>query len=238
MFPLRSFLRSSTRLSSFRPLIRPSFRPPQRPYYLFNNTPRPASLGARIWLRRDGQPRSKVRGLVITSLLSGLIYATWNTLLVVEALDYEHYLLSTLVYIQRVDYDYSTVSFEGFKEALTYFSDMCAYFCQGDDVPQEMVDAFFRDVATFETDPALRDTVHGIMRDAAAVVHDILAHSKGADATETAVLVINVVDEAMMRLIELTEDVNSDETEKMLRVKRLREQMSAKESSKSYEILG
>ncbi|KAJ7151149.1 hypothetical protein C8R46DRAFT_1123421 [Mycena filopes] len=237
MLPLRSFLRSSTRLSSFRPAARPSFRPQQRPYYLFNNTPRPTSLGARIWFRRDGTPRSKIRGLVITSLLSGLIYTTWNTLLVVEALDYEHYLLSTLVYIQRVDYDYPALK-EGFKESLAYFADLCAYFCQGDDVPQEMVDSFFRDVAAFEADPTLCDTVHAIMRDASAAVHDILVQSKGTDPTETAVLVVNVVDEAMMQLIELTEDVNSDEIEKMLRAKRLREQMSAKESSKSYEILG
>lgn len=169
--------------------------------------------------------------------MSGLFYATWNTLLVVEALDYEHYLLSTLVYIQRVDYDYATVTFADFRGALAYFEELCGYFCQGD-VPQEMLDAFFRDVAAFEARAELRETVHTLVRDAAEAVHDILARSKGADPTETAVLVIDVVDQAMMGLIELTEDVNSDETDTHLRVKRLREQMTAKDASKSYEILG
>ncbi|KAJ7695443.1 hypothetical protein B0H17DRAFT_1055904 [Mycena rosella] len=230
MFPLRSFLRP-TRFQALRPAARlqPFRTPLQRPYYI--QTPRPSSLGARIMFRPDGTRRSKLRGLILTSLLAGLGYATWATLLVVEALDYEHYLLSTLVYIQRVDYDYATVSFADFGAALAYFEELCGYFGQGD-VSPEMVDAFFRDVATF----AARDVVHAIVRDAAGAVHDVLAQSKGADATETAVLVINLVDDAMMALIQLAEDANSDETDKLLRVQRLRAQM--KDSTKSYEILG
>ncbi|KAJ7484765.1 hypothetical protein FB451DRAFT_1025467 [Mycena latifolia] len=230
MFPLRTFLRS-TRLQTLRPASRPSpFRTSlQRPYYI--QTPRPSTLGARIWFRADGTPRSKLRGLVLTSLLSGLAYATWTTLLVVEALDYEHYLLSTLVYIQRIDYDYATVSFADFDAALAYFEELCGYFGQGD-VPQDMIAAFFRDLAVF----GAREVVHGIVRDAAGAVHDVLAQSKGTDATETAVLVINLVDDAMLALIQLAEDASSDETDKLLRVQRLRAQM--KDPSKSYEILG
>ncbi|KAJ7145332.1 hypothetical protein C8R43DRAFT_926778 [Mycena crocata] len=236
MLPLRSFLRP-TRFSSLRSAVRPTPSRPflQRSVYLFN--PRPVSLGARIWFKPDGTPRSKIRGLVITSIVSGLLYATWSTLLVVEALDYEHYLLSTLVHIQRTDYDYSTVTFASFREALAYFAELCAYFGQGD-IPPEMLAAFFRDVASWEGDAALGERVHGIVRAAAEAVHDILTQSKGADATETAVLVINVVDEAMLGIIELAEDINSDETDKLLRIKRLKDQMSAKDSSKSYEILG
>jgi hypothetical protein len=147
-------------------------------------------------------------------------------------------LLSTLVYIQRIDYDFSTVSFENFRAALDYFAEMCAYFGQGDNVSPEMVEAFFRDIAGFETDAALRGTVHTIIRDACEAVHVILGKSKGEDAMETAVMVMNIVDKAMMGLIELSEDVNSDETDRMLRGQRLREQMAAKDSSKGYEILG
>ncbi|KAJ6590614.1 hypothetical protein DFH09DRAFT_908225 [Mycena vulgaris] len=229
MFPLRNFLRS-TRFQALRPAARP-LRPFQRQYYI--QTPRPASLGAKLWFRADGTPRSKVRGIIITSILSGLLYATWTTLLVVEALDYEHYLLSTLVYIQRVDYDYATVSFANFRGALEYFAELCGYFGQGD-VSPEMLANFFRDVAAY----ADHDVVHAIVRDAAGAVHDVLAQSKGADPTETAVVVINLVDDAMMALIQLAEDANSDETDQLLRLQRLRAQMSAKDSAKSYEILG
>ncbi|KAJ7512074.1 hypothetical protein B0H11DRAFT_1699041 [Mycena galericulata] len=237
MFPLRRLLRPA-RLPSLRPAVRsPPLRPLQRSYYY---APRPASWGARIWFRADGTPRSKVRGLVITSLLAAALYATWNTLLVLEVLDYEHYLLSTLVYIQRVDYDYANAELDTFKGALTYFEELCGYFCQGN-VRPEMLAAFFRDLAQFEGADAeggedLGAMVHALARDAAEAVHEILAASKGADAIETAAHVICIVDDAMLALIELTEDVNADETEKLLRVKRLREQM--KDSSKSYEILG
>ncbi|KAJ6499515.1 hypothetical protein C8R47DRAFT_971414 [Mycena vitilis] len=227
MSVLRAVLR--TRL---RPAARPSFRAPQRSYYL--HTPRPPTLGAKIWFRADGTPRSKVRGLVITSLLSGLLYATWQTLLVVEALDYEHYLLSTLVHIQRVDYDYAAVALDSYRGALDYFADMCAYLGQGD-VPPEMLDTFFGDVVAFEHDTQRRDAAHAIVRDAAEAVHGILAGSKGRDATETAARVVDVVDRAMLDLIELAEDVGDDVSGK---IKLLREQMAAKDVSRSYEILG
>ncbi|KAJ7096753.1 hypothetical protein B0H15DRAFT_773949 [Mycena belliarum] len=219
------------RLQASRPASTPfPFRPSlRRPYYV--QTARPATLGARIWFRPDGTPRSKLRGLILTSVLSGLAYATWLTLSVVEALDYEHYLLSTLVYIQRVDYDYATVSFADFDAALTFFEELCGYFGQGD-IPPEMVESFFRDLAATNE----RDIVHNIVRDAAGAVHDVLAQSKHADPTETAVQVIVLVDDAMLALIQLVEDANSDETDKMLRVQRLRAQM--KDASKSYEVLG
>ncbi|KAJ6571697.1 hypothetical protein B0H19DRAFT_1130778 [Mycena capillaripes] len=232
MIPLRHVLRSSLRLQSLRPALRPAFRPPQRPYYM--QTPRPTTLGAKIWFRADGTPRSKIRGLVITSLLSGLLYATWQTLLVVEALDYEHYLLSVLVHIQRVDYDYSTIAFDSYRGALAYFAEVCAYLGQGD-VPPEMLDTFFDDVIAFEQDAERREAAHAIVRDAAEAVHEILARSKGRDAAETAALVVDVVDRAMVGLIELAEDVGEDAASK---IKILREQMAAKDAAKGYEILG
>jgi len=170
----------------------------------------------------------------MASLLTGLVYATWTTLLALEALDYEHYLLSTLVYIQRVDYDYTTIEFAEFSEAMAYFEDLCGYFCNGDVLP-ELLASFFRDIVALES---ARETVHATVRDAARAVHDLLAQSKGADATETAVRVITILDEAMMGLIELTEEASGDETDKMLRIKRLKDQMTPKEASKGYEVLG
>ncbi|KAJ7336262.1 hypothetical protein DFH08DRAFT_749341 [Mycena albidolilacea] len=268
MNPLRSVLRSTPRL---RPPPRPAFRPFQaRPYYV--QTARPATWSARLWFRADGTPRSKIRGLVITSVLSGLVYATWSTLLVVEALDYEHYLLSTLVHIQRVDYDYSTVPFTtSYTASVKYFAEMCAYLAYGEgDISPQMVDQFFADVAAFDdsgadsapsasasssssnasissnsddatSDPDLDDkppqqrrtAAHILILAASAAVHDILARSKGADATETAALVLDVMDQALLGLIALAEDVGEDVREQL---RRLRVQIGGgKERERGYE---
>ncbi|KAJ7637156.1 hypothetical protein FB45DRAFT_742359 [Roridomyces roridus] len=235
MLPLRTLLRP-TRI---QPLRQAFSRTLQRPYYYS----RPATLGARIWYRPDGTPRSKIRGLVTATLASMALYVTWNTLLVVEELDYERYLLGTLVYIQRVDYDaYPTRDeLDTFNGALTYFEELCGYFLQGD-VRPEMLEAFFHDLFHLGDEGVegdlvqLRERIHGLVRTAAEAVHTLLATSKGTDPIETAALAIGIVDDAMLSLIEISEDVGADETEKLLRVKRLREQM--KDSSKSYEILG
>ncbi|KAJ7755369.1 hypothetical protein DFH07DRAFT_743240 [Mycena maculata] len=238
MFPLRSLLRPSlNRLTSLRPAVRP---PQSRPSLLrtYYYPARPASWGAQIWFRADGTPRSKLRGLVLTSLLAGALYATWSTLLVVEALDYERYLLTALVHIQRVDYDYTTAPLDGFAGALAYFADLAGYFCLGDVRPETLA-AFFADLAQLapgEGGEGLGARVHDLVRSAAEAVHGILAASKGADAAETAVLVIGIVDDAMLTLIELVEDMDADETGRLLHLKRLREEM--KDSSKGYEILG
>ncbi|KAF8189833.1 hypothetical protein K438DRAFT_1529247, partial [Mycena galopus ATCC 62051] len=167
---------------------------------------RPATWSARIWFRADGTPRSKVRGLVITSVLSGLLYATWSTLLVVEALDYEHYLLSTLVHIQRVDYDYSTVPFaHSYAASVEYFEEMCAYLAHREgDVSPEMLERFFADKGHRRT------RAHLLITAAAATVHDIIARSKGADPAETAAIVLDVMDQALMELLELAEDIGED----------------------------
>ncbi|KAF7349298.1 hypothetical protein MSAN_01719300 [Mycena sanguinolenta] len=223
----------------------------------------------------------KIRGLVITSVLSGLLYATWSTLLVVEALDYEHYLLSTLVHIQRVDYDYSTVPFtHSYAAAVRYFEEMCAYLAFRDsDVSPEMLERFFADVAalddsdsdspssssdvessssdaesssvnsddppsaldlTLNLDKGQRRTrAHLLITAAAATVHDILARSKGADPAETAALVLDVMDQALMGLIELAEDVGEDVRDQL---RKLRVQLASNSAGtgkeKGYEVLG
>ncbi|KAJ7237300.1 hypothetical protein B0H12DRAFT_1026412 [Mycena haematopus] len=229
MISLRRVLHSAPRLRS---ATRPAFRPFQaRPYYV---QPRPPTWSARIWFRADGTPRSKVRGLVITSVLSGLLYATWSTLLVVEALDYEHYLLSTLVHIQRVDYDYSTIPFaQSYVASVRYFEEMCAYLIYRDgDVSPEMLERFF-------ADDQRRTRAHLLITAAAATVHDILARSKGAEPAETAALVLDVMDQALMGLIELAEDVGEDVRDQL---RKLRVQLAANGAGsgkeKGYEVLG
>ncbi|KAF7323875.1 hypothetical protein MKEN_00608900 [Mycena kentingensis (nom. inval.)] len=238
MFGLRRIiqLRPRPALSNFRP---PAYT--RRSYYIQPEPTRPvaASWAARLWFRRDGTPRSKLRGLVFTTILSAFLYATWSTLLVVEALDYEHYLLSTLVYIQRVDYDYTTVPIDEFPSALAYFADLCGYFALGEsNVTPVMLAAFFADVQRLaDGEEGLREKIHAILREAAGAVHDVLAQSKGTDAVETAVAAINTLDAAMVLLIALSEEAGGDGTETLIRLKRLRDQVNGK-GEKGYEVLG
>ncbi|KAK7046647.1 hypothetical protein R3P38DRAFT_2874963 [Favolaschia claudopus] len=285
MLPLRSVLRSTPRTACQRPISR--LRPLQlRNYYV--PTARSSTWSARVWYRADGTPRSKVRGLVIATILSGLLYATWSTLLVVEALDYEHYLLSTLVHIQRVDYDYSTIPFAtSYAASVQYFADMCAYLAHSEgDISPEMLERFFNDIAAFDDseptrsesdddldsllpsssslppsnpisnsdDPApsvdaerepdltlnlvsgqRRSRAHLIIIAASASVHDILARSKGANAADTASHVLDVIDQALIGLIALSEDVGEDVRDQL---RKLRVQLGAGSKEKGYEVLG
>ncbi|KAF7289903.1 hypothetical protein MIND_01365200 [Mycena indigotica] len=231
-FQLRPRFESSSLIFRHR---NPSLIPTARPYFIYT-TP-PTTWSARLWYRKDGSPRSKIRGLVIASILGAGLYATYSTLLVVEALDYEHYLLSTLVYIQRVDYDFHSIPISQFAPTLDYFQDLVGYFIQGD-VPPEMLVAFFQDLAFLAQSSETQEKIHNIVREAAQAVHNLLVDRKGEHPVETAALAIDMLDHAMLALIAIVDEAGGDETEKMIRVKRLKDQMAGKESSKSYEILG
>ncbi|KAJ6631114.1 hypothetical protein B0H10DRAFT_1980898 [Mycena sp. CBHHK59/15] len=236
MLPLRSVLRRTpwaTRYPSGPVLLRhaPSRVSQRASYHLPTHPP---TLGARIWFRPDGTPRSKLRGLVATLSLSGLLYATYSTLLIVEALDYEHYLLATLVHIQRVDADLAGVPLDDPAAVLAHFAALTEYFSAGG-VPPALLQGFFLDLAARVP---LREEVHAIVRDAAVEVHEIIEGSRGADATETAALVIAVVDGAMLRLVELAEDAAGVNKASLLRALQLKSQMTDKDAAKGYEILG
>ncbi|KAF7300679.1 hypothetical protein HMN09_00953600 [Mycena chlorophos] len=225
---------TSTPLARVARPLRPISLPqqvPRRTYFLYPTQTRPQTLSGWVWYRRDGTPRSKLKGLVFGSLLLGGLYATWSTLLVVEALDYEHYLLSTLVYIQRVDYEFNSVSLSDVNSTLTYFEELVGYFVQPDgDVSSEMLRAFFADLAMLAESPEQRERIHGIITAGASGVHDLLLARKGAHAVDTAVLAIDTLDSAMLLLIALVDEAGSDGTDQMIRI-RLKNQVNPKDSS-------
>ncbi|KAJ7057845.1 hypothetical protein C8F01DRAFT_991558 [Mycena amicta] len=234
--PFRRALQLRPRISLPHP-ARPSIQTHRRPYLVYS--PRPATWSARLWYRLDGSPRSKIRGLVFSALsFLSLSLKVWSTLLVVEALDYEHYLLSTLVYIQRVDYEYLSVPFSDLPRALAYFEELVGYFVQGD-VPPEMLAAFFQDLGLLAESSGMHEKIHTIIRESAGAVHELLLERKGEHPVDTAALAIDTLDTAMLALIVLVDEHNAggDGTDK-IRVKRLKDQMSSKDSSKSYEVLG
>ncbi|KAJ7810120.1 hypothetical protein B0H13DRAFT_547951 [Mycena leptocephala] len=150
MFPRRSVLRSPLR-QPLNSIARPSFRPLQRPYSL--PRPRPPSLGAKIWFRKDGTPRSKLRGLAITSLLGFAAVVSLATVGWQRANE-------TYICLQRVDSEYATTDFSSFHAALQYFTNLCGPWLGSPQV-------FCRSLTLVtEHDEALRDAVHTILYDA------------------------------------------------------------------------
>ncbi|KAJ7839524.1 hypothetical protein B0H14DRAFT_3458585 [Mycena olivaceomarginata] len=221
MNPLRSVLRSTARL---RPPPRPAFRPFQaRPYYV-QTAPTSDLERKTLVSRRWHAPLQSSRP---PSVLSGLVYATWSTLLVVEALDYEHYLLSTLVHIQRVDYDYSTVPFTTSYAA-----------------SPQMVDQFFADVAAFDDSGA--DSAPSASASSSSADASISSTSDDATSdpdlddkppqqrrTAAHILILAASAAALLGLIALAEDVGEDVREQL---RRLRVQIGGgKERERGYE---
>jgi hypothetical protein len=168
--------------------------------------------------------------LEVTAMCGGL-YGVYNMMLVIQELDTANYLLSCLVNIQRVDYEFESVDFNNSDNALAYFRSLCGSF---GDVPQQMIDDFFDDVAHLDGKEPVR-----IVRDVCRDVHDILFQSKGREPLETASEVVTVLDDAMLQLIDMVEDTHADEDEKVFRNQRIKDQM-VKDPTRSsdYELVG
>ncbi|CAK5272891.1 unnamed protein product, partial [Mycena citricolor] len=157
--------RSITRL----PLKRNALTGRIRTIYTYPS--RPASLGARIWFRPDGTPRSKLKGIAIATLFGAALYSTWTTLLLLEDLAYENALMAALIHIQRVDYelfpggrahDFSTeLNADGSDDvdgladprvAVEYFASLCEYMQVEEGLPQDALETFFDNVVSVVKD--------------------------------------------------------------------------------------
>lgn len=164
----------------------------------------------------------------------------YSMLSLIAEFDSANYMLVCLIHIQRADADFSSVDLTSPHSTLSHFREICAAF---GDVPQHMIDEFFDDVNAL-SGPS-KDQAQKVLRDACLAVHDILIKSKGMDPWDTAVEVVRRLDEAIINLVEVVEEAAEEEAEldgggKVLRNRRIKDQIAKDPSSRSseYEVLG
>ena len=147
-----------------------------------------------------------------------------------------NYVLSLLIYTQRVDAQMSSVNMEDYISTMDYFFELVDPFLG--DTPQEMVDAFHEAVRSIP--PVLQGDAHRIMREACEGVHEIIKESRGVDAYETAVRVYDKMNQELNRFADLIEDASGDEFLKLLRVSKVNGQVVKEPAGKSgdYEVVG
>lgn len=154
-------------------------------------------------------------------------------LAIIQELDHENELISSLVHIQRVDYDFKSVELTDFGAVLGYFRDLFSYF--EFDASKEDVDAFFDEVASLAGQS--REKSLELLRNCCEEIHEILSKSKGVDARLTALHVLTTMDQAMLGLSEaLYAESDDGEASKS---QWIRDRVGSRDSSgKNYETLG
>lgn len=147
-----------------------------------------------------------------------------------------NYILSLLIYTQRVDAQLSSVNLEDYTSTTDYFLELVDPFLG--DTSQEMVDAFHDTIRDIPL--SLRGDAHRIMRETCEGVHEIIRESQGVDAYETAVRVYEKMNLELNKFADLIEDASGDEFLKLLRVSKVNGQVVKEPAGKSgdYEVVG
>ncbi|TFK42240.1 hypothetical protein BDQ12DRAFT_677860 [Crucibulum laeve] len=199
--------------------------------------PPPASWSSRVFFKRDGTPRSKLKGVAFGSITFVTLYTMYTMLEMLQEFEASNYLLMCLVHIQRADNDLLPSELSNAPYALSHFRELCDSF---KDIPHNMFDDFFNDIDTLITSRNEGYAqAHKMMKQASEEVHEVLHQSKGRDPWETAVDAIRILDEAIVGLVELVEGEETDDEDVRARYQKLREQ-KVKEPPKSneYEVVG
>ncbi|KAF5385294.1 hypothetical protein D9615_000934 [Tricholomella constricta] len=197
---------------------------------------RPPTWSAKLWYRRDGTPRSRLKGLIIGTIASATLYTMYTMLALVDEFDTANYLLSGLIHIQRIDTEYSSVDPSEFKSIHSYFQEMCSALFG--DIPQQMIDDFFGDVDALVG--SSKDEAHRVLRETCEEVHMILVDSKWRDPIETAGKAVARLDEGLLQLVEMVQDTYGDEFGKMLKAQKIGSQTLKDSAAKGgeYEVVG
>lgn len=156
----------------------------------------------------------------------------------IQDLDSANYLISCLVHIQRVDFEYSTLDFSDASKTLTYFRELCSSFT---DVPQSMMDDFFGDIVRVISTPGEeKEAAHQIMKEHCDKVHDVLKQSRGQAAWDTAAKVVLLLDQAIIELVGLVGgDYISDKSGRNTRIlEEKSKDVASKSHDSDYEVIG
>ncbi|TFK69893.1 hypothetical protein BDN72DRAFT_767355 [Pluteus cervinus] len=197
-------------------------------------------MGAKLWFRKDGSPRSKIKGLFIAAFAGASIYTFYAMMLLVEEFDTANYLLNSLVHIQRADVDLASVDLTDSLSVTSYFRSLCSSF---DDIPPRMIEDFFREVSHLTGGSA--ESAHRIMRDASEDIHKILMRSKGKDPWFTGSEVIQRLDDGIGELMKLVEETMGEGDETFVsRRRQIKDRVASgkdlgsKNGNGDYELVG
>ncbi|KAL0069479.1 hypothetical protein AAF712_003514 [Marasmius tenuissimus] len=161
-------------------------------------------LAQRAWYRKDGTPRSKIRGAVYTLIGSCIVLVSISALEVMEDLQDLIYQLVAMLQVQRVVYeDYNLVDFSDYRQTAEYFRSLSTPFLlTAQEADEDTVDHFFDHLVNLddETSGQLKERVHVRMKEAATEVHHLVQGIKD-QPLESFQSVVKVMREALYEVI-------------------------------------
>ncbi|EAU92500.1 hypothetical protein CC1G_00719 [Coprinopsis cinerea okayama7 len=200
---------------------------PSRPLHTTQPTqyhydPRPPGLGAKIWYRRDGQPRSKLTGaLFVGSALFAIAFLS-----AIDALDeynQANYILLCLVFLQKTDITYATTDFTNGTETRNYFHALIRSVV---DTSPDVIDEFFVEVdKVLQSGGSEAEQLYDLMRTCASEVHEMLKEiDPEINSLNLGVLILRKMDERVLAVADVVQAFNGgDDAEKVFMYHLIRE---------------
>ncbi|KAG7100187.1 hypothetical protein E1B28_001964 [Marasmius oreades] len=181
------FSRSQTTPSLIRyhcVLSNTRFKPQITALRPFHSTSRPlqsslsSRISQRVWYRKDGTSRSKVRGAIYTLIGSVAVLTGIAALEVMEDLQELVLQLAAMLQVQRVDFEeYSTIDFSDYRQTTQYFESLAKPFLITAQYSDEAsVALFFKHVLEMDdaTAAVVKERIHSCMKATAEQVHELL----------------------------------------------------------------
>ena len=225
--------------------------------------PRPSGVLAKLRFRADGRPRSRWMGAFVGTFApfprnfmapGSLIALAIGTLLftniltmasmfdLIEESENALGVLAGVVYMHKLDLEYSTVNLDDPVGTYMYFRRMYQAFSQLSD---EEMDPLFKHfnrlvLSSDESDAELQERLHEITRQVAEEIHATLRDIDSDSILNLAnhiLLVMKDALESMLELIQDVEDADSDGKYSFQLIK-ARTRKDPGTSAKDYEVLG
>ncbi|KAK2462907.1 hypothetical protein APHAL10511_005105 [Amanita phalloides] len=151
-----------------------------RAYYNPSFSPRPNTLAAKIWYRKDGMPRSKWKGALFLSILV-LFYGMAD---VVEELDEQKSKLAALVRIQVVDFGFSSADLSTPQGTFKYIGSLyCAVVDETEarKIAKQVFEQYVEYLDSGKLGAEKTEAFHKAGRDTAEGVHTLLQRVQSGD---------------------------------------------------------
>ncbi|KAG6813723.1 hypothetical protein H0H92_008131 [Tricholoma furcatifolium] len=187
-----------------------SYSPP--PIY----SPRGSGIYAKFRYRKDGSPRSLLKGAAIgsISIFTGLMLLVFAQ--VSEEVEMANMALRRLVYIHRMDTEYGSLDTSDFEDTVNFFVEVCSLCLQDEEESQEPLKAFA--ILAKDLDGPQLEDFHKVLRSALETVHQMLSDSREKDPLQTAYDTLECLDSALRSGLAILVEYHGSEDDSIMKL--------------------
>ncbi|KAG6823467.1 hypothetical protein H0H92_010124, partial [Tricholoma furcatifolium] len=207
--------------------------------------PRGPGIYAQFRYRKDGTPRSLLKGAAISSIsiFTGLMLLVLAQ--VSEEVEMDNMALRRLVYIHLdcMDTEYGSLDTSDFEDTVKFFVEVCSLCLQDEEESQEPLKAFA--ILAKDLDGPQLEDFHKVLRSALETVHQMLSDSREKDPLQTAYDTLECLDSALRSGLAILVEYHGSEDDSIMKlakahtaVDRMVPPKEVVEKSEIYQIVG